>query len=62
MEGETRTKLLPGKYAGTISICHVDKHGEKVEGIFPIITFGERKAKEIIKHIDGIKQFVEEKK
>lgn len=57
---ELETVVVIGDYRGsrTLGIYEVDENGEKDQ--YPVIAFGEKKAKAIFKHIEDLKKFVEE--
>lgn len=54
-----KTEIEKSTFKGSpvISIWEVKEDGTRKD--FPLISFGKKKAEEIVKHIDEIKSFVE---
>ena len=57
-----RTKVFIESFKGNkvLSVWNVDNDTNEKIGKFPLISFGLRKAKSIVDHIDKIKEFVKE--
>lgn len=59
-----KTKAFNDEYKGSpiLAIKNVDEDGEPQEGSYPVVSFGLKKAKAILEHVEDIKKFVEENK
>ena len=61
-----RTKVFPHKYSKKseplFAVFRVDKEGDQVDGedTKPLVSFGIKKAKWILKHIKELNEFIEE--
>jgi hypothetical protein len=55
----TRSEVSEHRNSSVISIWEVDEEGFDV-GEYPIIAFGTKKAKAILKHVKDIQTFIEE--
>lgn len=55
------TQVFFEKYKGypVVAIWRVDENGEKLDET-PLVSFGERKARAILKHIDEIQKWFEQ--
>lgn len=55
----SETKVVVGDYKGSpvLSIFEIDSEGN--QGAYPVVSFGSKKAKAILKHLDEIKSWVD---
>jgi len=55
------TKVLPNEYKGhkLFAIFEVDEADEPIKQ-YPLISFGKKKAQAILKHLDELRDFVQE--
>lgn len=56
---EIKTEVEIGEYKGSpvLTIHELDEQGQRTK--YPLISFGKRKAKAIIKHIQDLEDFAE---
>jgi hypothetical protein len=57
-----QTKVLPNEFNGKslFSVFEVDENGEKTNDKgYPIVSFGLKKAKALLDHVDELKDYVE---
>jgi hypothetical protein len=57
---KTEVEITEFKGAPLLQIWEIDEEGKRKP--FPIVAFGLKKAKAIVKHIEDIEAFTEEKK
>lgn len=56
---KTEAEIVETNYGKLITIHEVDELGAKT-GVYPVMKFGLKKARAVIKHIEEIKDYIKE--
>ena len=62
MAKQRETKVLNDEYNGypVFKVFEVDGEGDPIDPKKPVVSFGMKKGKAILKHVDELEKFVEE--